>query len=709
MGGSSSQPKPFRKFCDPSKSPNDYVLRFFKSREEFQNFYKLPKDSPERNKIRKLEKERKNAFSKYNDDRVEWIQNQTKNLLKTNQNLRDNLKILIIIGSKLNYNDDKRFIENNEDFVTALLLYHLFHYAFGISESNILLTSSNDKNFFNDPNPNAHVSPTSSPSKHLEEGANQTLLEDLYIGNVKFTFFNTVFAQVGTKQYHFLPDIKLNSKLEPFNRYFLNFLHTTNESILYVFFLDHGFPGFFNLLNYQHFVQRLTEIKYKQVIIFNQSCNSGSLIDLIKISEDIKTISKSMNNPQLEKLSLKEIFDKLSSIARNKNSITDIEQEIANGDKEDIEKGQKDINSLNQEIKKINTSIQEEYNNLYQYFTNKEEEVQIKSIIERIIEHLKEYRYLHSIDPKLFLQFKKNAAIFCSCPYNMKCSSLPYRYFYVGSKLVIGAHGGVYSSAVIQTLLNINQTDIHIPDFVEHLQHEFDVISSSLRDYIIAQNTFSEDDCPARDSETKKKLEDRCDEILTILNQHLSYKFQNNETYYISPSIQELPDLHSILLHKYYWNVDIEEVNVEDYKDIKIYNYHNMIREDSNEEQNIKEKKDKYGPVSGEYIILTFMNDFTKCLEELLAKHKMNTKLKYGMKLTEFSEETEKLYRKFYICAIQKTNFNTYHAIYNLESIIKNNMEIVFKDNKEKFGSLCYLSCCTILPYWEDVSFNFFP
>ena len=271
----------------------------------------------------------------------------------------------------------------------------------------------------------------------------------------------------------------------------------------------------------------------------------------------------------------------------------------------------------------MNSNIQEEYENLYQYFKNNKQENQIKSIIERIIEHLNEYRQLFSIDPELFLRFKDKAAIFCSCPYNMKCSSsLPIRYFYVGSKLIISSHGGFYSSAVIQTLLSSKETDINISHFVEHFQHEFDEIVGSLQPYIIAQNTYSEEDSQKLDSETKRKLEERCNEILTILNQYLSYKFENNETYYISPSIKNLLDLHSILLHKYYWNVDIEEVDVEDYKDIKIYNYEDMIQEESKEavkeEKEIpKERKGKYGPIPGKFIILTFMNDFTNCLEEV--------------------------------------------------------------------------------------------
>ena len=101
------------------------------------------------------------------------------------------------------------------------------------------------------------------------------------------------------------------------------------------------------------------------------------------------------------------------------------------------------------------------------------------------------------------------------------------------------------------------------------------------------------------------------------------------------------------------------------------------------------------------------MNDFTNCLEELLKKHKMNTKLNYDTKPITFSAETEKLYHDFYICAIHKTSFHTHHAISNLEFLIKNNMETVFKDQKSKFASLCFISCDTILPYWNDIPYYF--
>ena len=77
----------------------------------------------------------------FNDERREWIENQLQNReINENEELRKNLKILIIIGSKLEYTsnspkpepDRDKLILGYDEFNTALLICHLFHYACGI-------------------------------------------------------------------------------------------------------------------------------------------------------------------------------------------------------------------------------------------------------------------------------------------------------------------------------------------------------------------------------------------------------------------------------------------------------------------------------------------------------------------------------------------------------------------------------------------------
>ena len=81
------------------------------------------------------------AFIEENSKRIQQIEHETKDLLMENQKLRGDIKVVIIIGSKLKWDSEKNFLEHNEDFVTAFLIYHLFHYAFGIPYENILSSS----------------------------------------------------------------------------------------------------------------------------------------------------------------------------------------------------------------------------------------------------------------------------------------------------------------------------------------------------------------------------------------------------------------------------------------------------------------------------------------------------------------------------------------------------------------------------------------
>ena len=69
------------------------------------------------------------------------------------QKIRSNIRILIIVGSSPVFKDlglGRNYYENSEDYTTAFLISHLFHYAFLIPYTQILITSSREDVFLDE-------------------------------------------------------------------------------------------------------------------------------------------------------------------------------------------------------------------------------------------------------------------------------------------------------------------------------------------------------------------------------------------------------------------------------------------------------------------------------------------------------------------------------------------------------------------------------
>ena len=272
----------------------------------------------------------------FNAKRLEWIEKELQNMeLKDNEELRKNLKILIIIGSELEYasNSPKqkpykdKLICGYEDFNTALLICHLFHYACRIEYDDILITSSNPNNFIDSDILEFNISSTNSTTnsplksstgdtsemKDPKEDSN-TIQSSLYCSSISTLNKEFAFAQIGTEQCQFKPDIDVSEKIKPFNKYFLKTLQTDTNTELLVFFIDHWNLRYFNGMDYQDFVERMMDIPAKHITVFNECCYSGTLIELIKISEIINDVFD---------ISQTDIFQILHSIANNSSLTID--------------------------------------------------------------------------------------------------------------------------------------------------------------------------------------------------------------------------------------------------------------------------------------------------------------------------------------------------------------------------------------------------
>ena len=169
--------------------------------------------------------------------------------------LRQNVKVLILIGSSLTTvpMSTKVFTANNySDYSVAFLIRRLFHTVYDISYDNIEVQSP------------------------INTEENLELLS------------NTIYAQIDNKNYSLESKDFVKCMTPLFHE---KSLKTTEDSILYVFLIDHGEVFFFGEsqpIGYQALMDYLNKFAYKRRYIFNDSCKSGSLITFFKNCEQFK-------------------------------------------------------------------------------------------------------------------------------------------------------------------------------------------------------------------------------------------------------------------------------------------------------------------------------------------------------------------------------------------------------------------------------------
>ena len=575
----------YPKFVDDKEHPESYHLKIYKNDEEKKFIHSLPDDESDKKrlKIEDIYMRRFENFRVYVDERIEWIKEQTKEELSKQNELRKNIRVLIILGSAVEKVAlvQPPYIKHNEDIVTTLLLKHLFKFAFGIPEEQIFLTSSNPDNFPLSPNV---ISPSTSPSKDnstLFRNQNDTTKVN-YSNQNEFRFFKTVFAQVGEFQYHFHPSYNEYPKIHPFNKENLRTFKTDENSELFVFFLDHSIPGYFQDRNYEFFLERLLEIQSKHLYIFNQSPNSGSLIDLIHISDKILELFFDCSNPSTIKISPTEIFRIIMNASHpgskgstqdgpSKNEVKILTTEIEN-----------DINHIKEQVDFQNVENDMKISELMKYITKTSDGGEDELI--SIIEHMKIYESGLSINPLLFRELKEKSFIICSSPYDLKSPTLPFRYFYIGDVDTISSHGGVFSSVIIDCLFHPNNEDINPKDFITHIQTIHDNLKRQFSPILKEQFTYTPTSQEHINQMTNLILR-KTNRIIsenTIIQDYKKYvsdlesyfniNYANNGLY-SCPDNFALPNLKSILLSEKYWNVDITPVDVHEYDYLKIYDY----------------------------------------------------------------------------------------------------------------------------------------
>ena len=206
-------------------------------------------------------------------------------------------RVLIILGDDITnckITSSVLYYGNSSTLSVAFLYKHLFKYIYGFDNEQILITniSSNcfkstksGTTFKQSPKRTGYYEPSDTietkdnseetyyePSDSIETKDNS---DETFYSNVDLKTFldnNLCVTQVFNSEYLF-PVNKDLTQIKPFNRKSLQSLNVTNETELFIFFLNHGFENEFSLelLEYQYFVERIIELNSKIVVLVDLS------------------------------------------------------------------------------------------------------------------------------------------------------------------------------------------------------------------------------------------------------------------------------------------------------------------------------------------------------------------------------------------------------------------------------------------------------
>ena len=587
----------FRTPINPEEyfSPNVSQEEDSKIEQNFKYFYSFYK------------KKEKTYFS----DLKEFLQKTPPQFIEE----KNNIRVLIIIGSQLILNE-KDFLLNYQYFITAFLIKHIFQHVYNIPKEHILITTSNKK-YLNRIYQNPQYKET---DERLESKTKNSHIIHFYnhwyfYCYTDFSFRNILISQVANTECKFitLGSEKWYKLIIPFNRQFLKSLNTDENSNVFIFFLDDDEIGSFVDIDYQFFIERFLELNAKQYIVFNESLHSGSLIELIRISE--KLSSNFLNQIQLP-----EIFKELLTIAKEVKEKTKINSqhlnETSNEGKDDQIKESEILEKLFKEIKdnkfyiyeqnqsklrqnKSITSFQEEERD-EEFIEQKLKEALSKyslstsfnlSELIKIVHRLSEFSILHPINPTQFIEFKNKSTIFCSAPFNRSSISLPIQFIHCKNKHYFpftSSHGTFFTSAIIQCLLNPQNEFLEPSQLAHQIQTNFTQLVSLFKDILISQIKIEEKDFPRLLSgygdhgmftSIKRSLEDY-EEIL----QYFQTNYKSEETF-ITGTDLSLPNMRKLTVPKNYWCLNEYKLPLFIYKGLKFFDYEISILKHENQKQ----------------------------------------------------------------------------------------------------------------------------
>ena len=605
-----------------------------------------------------------------------YKQRAKQNEISVDIDKRANIRILIIIGSSINYTCSKYFRgtyqKNAEDLSSALLIRHLFHNAFGIPYSQILITSTQNSDFEYD---NININLISEPNTIFDE------INDInpFTEKVKFKFFlknksefelnqRINLSQVKDQNYKFYMEEDISNIVKPFNYYVIeNALKSKTDSHLLAFFIDHEYEsGFSDNLSYQFFIERLLKIECKHFYIFNDSCCSGSLIKLINICNDFLDIFPDIEDPTLESA----LFFFLTTL--NKTSPEFIKDEIV------------------YKIEKIDTI----YKSKLSEITKKDLILKLQNLEAPIIEKI--YQFVINLDPGFlsagcvphqFIQFSKKSTIFASSAYNQISLTLPGRKLDISAfnEPKIRVFGSILISIWIESFLD-KKGQSSLENFRKCIIDLFKLYKKMFIDIIISQNEF-----------IGKKTENTSLPDMLKINSFFSADLLSETHYLNNGNTDYWPDFSSIMLEEKFWNIDKSNVDTNEYENVsfcmfKIHSSNQLIENPHN-----------FGPAEGTFYRNKFIKDFEYAVNLLFEKNKLDTKFSFNNSKSN-DEIIDKYYAGYsqFICSI-KPMINSHN--WQVVDSLKVPMTLFFNEKPneiEKYAGLFAEAFKNVIIFWKE-------
>ena len=434
-----------------------------------------------------------------------------------------------------------------------------------------------------------------------------------------------------------------------------------------VFFIDHGDPGFFDGMNYEYFVERMMDIPANHITLFNECCYSGSLIELIEISETINEIFD---------ISQTDIFKNLQTIANNQS----------------IE---------------INEKIQKIYNEYHipDSPTTKEK-------ITQMVKLLYHYSEPFNISPKLFIEFNNKSTIICSCSSTKQCPTLPIREIirpdqYAKNVKIACAQGGVFSSIILESLFYPKpENDFSFDHFTDNLMAEFKNIEREFKDILIKQNTIEEQFGSGLYPKKEWEL------LKTMYKQHPMIMEDYFNTDFKSPKISissrdSIPNIRSITLSQELWHIDDTNVDPLEYI-TKVYYYignKSNQKEVKQEEGNQDPNQYVFGHVDGVFNDFKFILDFYRIFESFRKEQGIEQEFDIALSTNDIKEETENTFQCFNYYIRDIFDQNTIIPLFYLLPLLKINYQENFQAIGRAYFELCRKSLKETVQYWKTVKF----
>ena len=685
------------------------------------------------------------AHYEYLKVKKEWCENDFQKVnekqSKEIQAIRSKMRILIIIGSTISINQNKAhrtYFSGYEDFSLAFFLRDLFHFCYGLDYSQILITSTDEKDFKSGINaspkkfykgPYQFLNQTPDfPSSSISQNTNKNMANFTNSNFQSFWRNKLISTQVGNEDLIYIYDYNIATVIQPFSKKSLELLNSNNDSELFVFFIDHGTPQGFSHGIYKNFLERFNHIKFNHATIINDACHSGFLVNIFKSCEifdqlihlpfyfikDQKETKKAQEAPKAEEIKLEytTIYNYIQEFSLDKQRKIQIilfnfflqypnwEKSKSNKKDESSEQEKGLIKDLPfyfvvilYQFQNLDEDVDDKVSEIFVNVINNEKFHQNEKIQNNF--HNKMNEFINSfgeiesqitfIDPQLINSIGNKVTILSSCNYNEIALSLPLRSdIYFPVDLPVRACGTIYMSALIKCLFKPETFENDtIEEFIAKINKEFQTSKDEFYYDVKEQNTPRE--LTDKDNKNLKKVEAFIKSIPLFFNKTKDFK---------------LIPFQKIILPNRIKFFDTKEVNPQEYENLKVKDYINISQRNS-------PISTELGPVDDKCLSEKLQEDFINCFNK--NKESMNSKEIEDFKFEKCNDQfyEEALAYSFKVHSeVQKFITWQFQIAFQeqapyIEAYLQRNI-----NHLEEAANCIIETYRMILPYWDEIQFE---